>query len=403
MPKLKGLKKISKIERKDGESYNDYFVRLFDNRDVYNLKYNEIAELLNHQNGNTYGESAYRKEFAAFNRGRIYERNKNPDKRMKDIYERELSLQKELVKLRDYRSLINKEIRDNARIEYLRDIISDYAKTIGDFYPVVDCNKIITPNMDSPTSAIVCLSDWHIGLEIDNYLNKYNIDIFKQRINNLVCQIISKLQFFKVENLYVVNLSDLISGIIHSLIRLQNRENLIQQIMIASETLAEILIGLSRYVNIEYYSTIDNHSRIIADKHNSLDAESFVLIIDWFLKERFKDIKSIHINENDLDNELCTFQIYDWNYLGCHGHRDSISNVVQNQTLMTKQFYNVVLTAHYHHSASDEIHGVYVYSNGCISGADSHSKNLRRTSNPSQTMIIVTPEDCASDICVLKV
>lgn len=62
------------VNRWQGESWNDYFIRLCENRIEYNLTYPKIAELLNAENGKNYGESAYRKEYAAFNRGRIYER-----------------------------------------------------------------------------------------------------------------------------------------------------------------------------------------------------------------------------------------------------------------------------------------------------------------------------------------
>lgn len=57
-----------------GESIDDYRIRLCDNKDVYGITYEKIASLLNAENGKNYGESAYRKEYAAFNRGRIYER-----------------------------------------------------------------------------------------------------------------------------------------------------------------------------------------------------------------------------------------------------------------------------------------------------------------------------------------
>lgn len=61
------------VKRSDDETYIDYFVRLFENKDEYGLKCADIAELLNAENGQNYGESAYRKEYAAFNRGRKYE------------------------------------------------------------------------------------------------------------------------------------------------------------------------------------------------------------------------------------------------------------------------------------------------------------------------------------------
>lgn len=61
-------------ERWAGESWDDYFIRLCENKGEYGITYPQIAKLLNAQNGKNYGESAYRKEFTAFNRGRIYER-----------------------------------------------------------------------------------------------------------------------------------------------------------------------------------------------------------------------------------------------------------------------------------------------------------------------------------------
>ena len=62
------------VNRWQGESWEEYFIRLCENRKEYGLTYPEIANLLNAENGKNYGESAYRKRFKDFNRGRIYER-----------------------------------------------------------------------------------------------------------------------------------------------------------------------------------------------------------------------------------------------------------------------------------------------------------------------------------------
>lgn len=48
-------------KKQSGESYVDYFVRLFDNKKIYGLTCDQIAELLNTESGQTLGESAYRK------------------------------------------------------------------------------------------------------------------------------------------------------------------------------------------------------------------------------------------------------------------------------------------------------------------------------------------------------
>lgn len=64
-------------ERKSDESYFDYFIRLAENKDAYRLRWEDIAKLLNRQNGHDYGESAYRKFYNAFQAGRDYESGKS--------------------------------------------------------------------------------------------------------------------------------------------------------------------------------------------------------------------------------------------------------------------------------------------------------------------------------------
>lgn len=61
-------------ERLTNEPYEDYFVRLFEHKTDYGLSCQQIANLLNAETGRSFGESAYRKEYSAFNRGRLYER-----------------------------------------------------------------------------------------------------------------------------------------------------------------------------------------------------------------------------------------------------------------------------------------------------------------------------------------
>lgn len=62
-----------------GEDYDEYFIRLCENKAKYGLTYQQIAQLLNSENGKDYGESAYRKKYTEFNRGRLYERERSSD------------------------------------------------------------------------------------------------------------------------------------------------------------------------------------------------------------------------------------------------------------------------------------------------------------------------------------
>lgn len=60
--------------RQTGESFTDYWIRLCEHKDEYNLTYDRIAELLNADQGTSYTECKWRKDYAMFSRGREYER-----------------------------------------------------------------------------------------------------------------------------------------------------------------------------------------------------------------------------------------------------------------------------------------------------------------------------------------
>jgi predicted phosphodiesterase len=66
-------------KRFEDETFDDYFVRLFEHKDEYGLDCQAIADILNDESGEQYGESKWRKDFRLFNRGRIYERKKMSD------------------------------------------------------------------------------------------------------------------------------------------------------------------------------------------------------------------------------------------------------------------------------------------------------------------------------------
>ncbi|MBR6648605.1 MAG: hypothetical protein IKL29_04425, partial [Bacteroidaceae bacterium] len=57
--------------RKEDEQFDDYFVRLFENKASYGLSCQDIADILNAEVGVIYTESKWRKEYAAFHRGML--------------------------------------------------------------------------------------------------------------------------------------------------------------------------------------------------------------------------------------------------------------------------------------------------------------------------------------------
>ena len=309
-----------------------------------------------------------------------------------------LEVQKEKVKLSDERIQNNAYIRAMAREETLKEIAADFADKMNKEKVLKDYESHFCVG---DTSAILQLSDWHFGMEIDSYFNKYNPEIAVQRLEKLKNQVIEKCQKNNVQTLYVVNLSDLIAGRIHLQIRLQSRFDVIDQVMKVSELLAEFLTQLSKHFNVEYYDCLDNHSRLEPNKALSMKLESLSRIVTWYLKDRqLNDNINIHTN-NTYGMDIIDFNIGKFNILGVHGDIDKPATIVKTLTTYTQKHYDMILTAHYHHFSADEENNTLVISNGSLMGTDTYAQDLRLTSAPSQNLIIVSDNNVCE--CIYRI
>lgn len=387
----------SKYLQKTNEKILDYAMRLIEIKKEEkpdDLDWQDIVDLL----GLDLNKDSLRKsQDTEFGGIAVYKKmkeellNKEPVDYQEEVRIQLEELKKERVKLSDERASLNRRLREKARQENLCELAKDYAKeaaTVSPFseYPVIQHNG-------SQKSAILTLSDFHYGLVIEEFNNEYNPIIFSERITQLYRKVCNYIDLNNVENLYVLGLGDYLSGIIHTTIRIENRESIIKQVMDISEMLAKLLYEFSKYCNVYYYDVSDNHGRVFSNKDENLNNENFSLFVKWYLKARFEGHDRVFICENEINEEIGLVTIYGRNYGFTHGHRDKISDIVQNMSLMTKKFFDAIFIAHSHHFEANEVHGTYVYMNGTLSGTDAYANNVRRTSNPSQNLFIINEKD----------
>lgn len=308
-----------------------------------------------------------------------------------------LELKKERVKLADERIQNNAYIRRLAREDNLKEIALEVVEKMSKKKLLNPLTKIYETE-EFENEAILNLCDWHYGIEIDNAFNFYSPDVCRQRVSKLRDKVIQYCTSNKVWNLNVMNLADLIAGRIHLQLRLASRFDVITQITEVSEILAELLSDLSQYFHIDYYSCIDNHSRIEPSKTDSLDLESLCRITDWYLKERLKGNENIDIHENKYGLDIITFKCKNFNILGCHGDKDKQLNVANSISSLTHKHFDLVCMAHRHHFAADEYNESIVISSSSLMGTDDYAKNLRLSAKPSQNLIIVTEDNVTEAI-----
>ena len=407
------MKNIEELKRGSTEDEQEYLLRLSAARKTYGLTWDDVADLMNAATGQTYGESTYRKRAARaeVQQVRPVKAGSNedvppilpprPKKKTFDEMDAEdqmLAIAKARVTARDERTQVNAIIRRIAREESLIEMANDISRNLENhvvlpstYHPKVDYNK----------AGLLCISDWHYGIEIDNYWNKYNPDIAKERMAQLLSETIEIIELYNLKKVYVLNLGDMIAGKIHLPLRINSRFDVLTQVIEVTELLAQFLAELNRYAAVEYYDTLDNHSRIEPNLKESLDLESLCRITTWTLKNRMAGT-GVTVNENTYGDDVITVNILGHNVAGVHGHRDKPEKIVLNMMTRTKQNFDLIVAAHYHHFSADESAETAILYNGSMMGTDEYAEKLRVAAKPSQNFIVMTEDNPTKAICKIN-
>ena len=104
------------------------------------------------------------------------------DKRIKEINNKVLQLEKEKIKLKDQRNDLNAIKRTIARTEHLIECMEDKIDELGKIKPLLG-KEVIKPINN--TVGIAMISDIHLGVGVDNELSQYNPEICKEKMRLL--------------------------------------------------------------------------------------------------------------------------------------------------------------------------------------------------------------------------
>ena len=407
--------------RKD-ETVTEYLTRLAENQALYGLTWNEIKVLMDNVSGNTRDESTYRKQArrllaanlannqpadpvaprAAIPAAEIKKAQEDlaaiadeeMHQRSVDAQNKIWEMKMERMRMSDDRTQINALLRRMAREESLKEIAREAMRNIKDRNLVLPATShTIASTYDAKTrEAILCISDWHYGIEIHNYFNTYNPEVARMRIRKLLDETIEAIQLHQVRRLHVLNLGDMIAGRIHLQLRVNSRFDVITQVTEVSELLAAFLAELNRYVQVDYYDTLDNHSRLEPNLKESLDLESLCRITTWYLKQRMEDT-GVVIHDNEFGEDIITLNVLGHEVAGVHGHNDKPERVVQNMQTRTRKTFDLIVAAHYHHFKADESSETAIIYNGSMMGTDEYAEKLRLASIPSQNLFIMSVDN----------
>lgn len=371
------------------------------------MDWEEIAQVVNEQfrsdDSEYRNESAYRKPYQQAKR--YYEAGVfdelTGDKYVAEIREQQIELKKIKQQVSDERTDFQRSIRKEARQESFLDLVKRVmAQSVKSF------DYEPSPTIDSDNDMVVCLSDLHTGIEVRNAWNTYDINILQQRLQNYLDEIKGAQATHKCKVCNIVLAGDCISGLIHPNLRLENNENVVEQVKIASVYIGEFIANLrGDFEQIKVHGVSGNHSRLSPNKEDHIKGEELDALILYCISLMFATADNVDIcDDGYIDDSINSFRTRGGKlFYVVHGDKDTPASVVSKLTLMTGVKPDAVIMAHRHHNAYDTQYGTKIIQTGSVVGTDNHCIDLRISGEPEQVLFITNEKRavrCLYDICL---
>ena len=377
--------------KRNEESITSYWIRLYKNRQAYGLTFAECGALMNEVSGTDWNEAKWRREMEGYLKVSEYLSEENPTGVDSDVLEEieleKIELQKQQIKMRDQRRLMNTKLRELARLEHLENYLKE---TVEEIEPV-NLPKIKDKNK-SDSEAMVVISDEHIGMKIDSKFNTYNIEIAKERLAKLQKETMDRVEKEGINKLYIAHLGDGIHGAIHTTARIESEENVIQQIITLAHMLESFVEDfVQKGIDVTFCSVAGNHSRAMPNKKESLGtAENFERLLTVFLGKAFNQFD----NYSQIDDEegIIVLDIKGKTVVLVHADLDKGNGVVTKLNDMLNLSIDYIFTGHVHNAFYKEHGNAVQFGVGSLCGLDQYAISGRFSGRPSQ-MILTFDDD----------
>lgn len=368
--------------KRSEESITAYWIRLYKNRQAYGLTFKECGKLMNEVSGSHWNEAKWRRPIQSYLEIQEHLEKENPtglnSEQLQEIQEEKLELEKEKIRMRDQRRILNTKIREMARLEHLEEYLKENVESI------MPMEMSVTQQRNNEKEAMVVLSDFHIGMVINNKYTKYNKEIAKDRLNKVKQEVYNKLKQESISKLHIVHLGDGTHGHIHSTARIESEENVIEQLVSVSQMLESFIeTFVQEGYDVTFYSVAGNHSRSIPNKKDSLGtAESFERLITVFLGKAFSKFD----NYSQIDDEvgIINLDIKGKSIALAHGDMDLSKDAISKLESLLNKRVDYLFTGHVHNAYYKEVGQSVHIGVGSLCSLDSYAINKRFSGKPSQ-------------------
>lgn len=291
---------------------------------------------------------------------------------------------KERVKLQDANREKRKVLRDFSRIESIQEYI-EMKLDEREPKPFKGCSYKIKNGNESS----LLVSDLHCGATVDSIFNYYDLDVLKERMEELATKTIAFCKRDNVDLLHANFLGDFITGIIHGSTIAQAQEDVIDQILDASDIIVEFIKALRKEIPcVKTYFVYGNHGRTSPNKSDRAYKENFERLIASIVR---KDLRKTDIKVIDGGYEdFVTYKLRDGKLIvSTHGTNDSPDMANKNFTKLLGEDVYCVQMGHLH----DVREGKGTTVNGSIMGSDDYSISHRWHNKPTQVLKVYYGDD----------
>lgn len=383
------------LKRIDGETQDQYFYRVCSMKESLDFTWPQMAEIFNNEFGCNKGDTAYRKEWAAFNR--IFNANMDKlvgeDKYLEELKSERRNIEKERKKLQTEKLEYNKWLREEARDELICEHI---CKAISEL-PPLEMPQIVYMDENTTIDAALIISDPHYGAEFTikglfgEILNEYSPEIFEMRMWDLLSQVVRICKKENINTLHVYDLGDSVDGLLRVSQLMKLRYGVIESTIRYGRFMTEWLNELTKYVKVKFQMVTDaNHSqlRMLGQPKNTFKDENMSYIIAEKFMDRLGSNPNFEFVQNPsgyIFDELAGYRV-----LGIHGEVRNMEDAIKNFSSTYKVPIDILVGGHKHHKEADNV-GIRVdaISVPSIIGVDDYSMSLNKTADAGAIMFFV--------------
>lgn len=236
----------------------------------------------------------------------------------------------ERQKIRDLNNKVNAVYRAESRSELLRETIREEIRKLPRIEVRYAPLGVFRQPNKKARAGVLAIGDFHYGADIvvkglyGETLNRYNHEVFEQRMENLLDETVDVIRKEELCQLNVFLVGDLLDGMLRESQLMRLEYGIVESTMRLAEYMANWFTALAEHTTVKICGVTGNHSEVrpLKSKSRDFEDENLEKIVMWYLKERLKNIDRVEVVDDCQRMKLVDVVGYSFLLLHGDGEKD---------------------------------------------------------------------------------